>query len=402
MPTVAPPIGTDTSTYAQRGVSSSKGEVHAAIKDLNPGLFPGAFCKIMPSDHPRYCEIMHCDSAGTKTSLAFLLWQVTKGECDFGLRGTPVDALVMNVDDVICVGATGNFMVNQFIARNKFLINGEAVKILIRSADEFCKMLTEQGVKCQFAGGETADVPDNVRGFEVSSSLHVRMKRADVIDASRICPGNILVGLSATGKAKWEKRENSSIGANGLTDARHDMLADLYKIYTETYAPQVPEELVYRGNYQLDDTLPDTNMLVLEALLSPTRTYAPLLRTIIKYLGPKKINGIIHCTGGGQTKIGKFGQEGNRYVINKPFDVPPIFRTIRKVSNKMWWDMFKVYNMGWRMVLALSDMQAAKQCIFLSEQAGIEAKIIGHVARQTKKHPGKVEIMSPDGEVLVY
>ena len=386
------------STYERRGVSSQKEDVHKATSSLDKGLFPGAFCKILPDvlgGSPSHCNILHPDTAGTKASLAYLAWRTT-GNLGH-LRGIPVDALVMNVDDVGCVGAVQGILVDQTINRNSFQIKDE-IKEIIESAEQFCAMLRVWRINCHFASGETASVPDLVRTFDVGTSVAVRMKRKDVIDASRVVPGDIIVGFSSTGQARWEAEQNSGIGSNGLTNARHETLAPFYRKFTQTYAPEMDEALVYRGKYRLEDRLPeDRSFTIAGALLSPTRTYLPLIKMILEAVPRRYIHGIIHCSGGGQTKIRKFGRSGNRYVKYRPFPVPAVFKMIQEVSKLSWREMYEVFNMGWRLEMVVPDMKVANDIRKIAmDECDISAKVVGAV--EEEDGPNQVIIETPSGQ----
>jgi phosphoribosylformylglycinamidine cyclo-ligase len=368
-------------TYEQRGVSSSKADVHRAIAKLDKGIFPGAFCKILPdilAGNPRHCNILHADTAGTKAGLAWLAWK-NSGDLEL-VKGIAIDALVMNVDGVACVGATNNLIVNQTIGRNAFLVPGEVVEALIQSAQSFCERLGKWGIECRFAGGETASVGDIVRTLDIGSSIAARMKRCDVIDAGRMNYSNVIVGFSSTGQAKWEHFVNSGIGANGLTNARHDVLSKYYRRFKETYAPQIKKCLVYRGTHRLEDRLPtDAGFTIRGALLSPTRTYLPLIKMILETVGRRHIHGIIHCSGGGQTKIGKFGRPGNVYVKDNLFVTPPVFRMLQVASQLPWHEMYQTYNMGHRLEMVVPNMTVAEECIAISRSCDIGAQVVGRV-----------------------
>ena len=387
------------SVYEQRGVSSTKADIHQAIQNLDKGLFPGAFCKILPdilAGSPHHCNILHHDTAGTKAGLAHLVWKLT-GNLE-AVAGVAVDALVMNTDDVGCVGAINGLIVNQAIGRNGFLIPGEVIQVIIESAERFCQMLSKWGVPCFFAGGETASVGDIVRTVDVGSSVVVRMRRRDVIDASRMVPGDIIVGFSSTGRATYENEDNSGIGANGLTNARHDTLRPLYRRYRETYAPEMSKKLVYRGRYKIDDPLPqDSKFWIWKALLSPTRTYMPLIKLVLENVNRRHIHGIIHCSGGGQTKIVKFGRHGNRYVKKNLFPVPPLFQMLQEVSGLLWKEMYQTYNMGHRLEMAVPDNETANELIAISRHFKIDAQVVGEVRPKLGPGPNKVVIESPYG-----
>jgi phosphoribosylformylglycinamidine cyclo-ligase len=386
------------SVYEQRGVSSTKSEVHKAISKLDKGLFPEAFCKVLPDvlgGSSKHCNVLHADTAGTKAGLAWLAWMETR---DLQMvRGIGIDALVMNIDDVGCIGGVDHLVFNQTIGRNKFLVSGEVIQAIIEGTQEFCGMLQKEGIDCQFAGGETADVGDIVRTLDVGSSLVARLPRKDVIDASRMAPGDFIVGFSSTGKARWERTENSGIGANGLTNARHDTLIKSYRQYRETYAPQQKKNLVYRGKWRLAYRLPDQNEFsIAEALLSPTRTYLPIIKMILKEINRKYIHGIIHCSGGGQTKIGKFGRPGNSYVKNALLPIPPIFKFLQEVSGLPWKEMYQTYNMGHRLEIVVPHFRVAEVMISMAAEVGIRAEVVGDV-RKNKGKTSNVVIQTNDG-----
>ncbi len=403
----APAKGTTMSVYERRGVSATKTEVHQAVSKLNPGLYPGAFCRICPDvlgdpPSPRYCNIMHPDTDGTKPALAYLVWKVTgniRAVC-----GLAQDALVMNFDDVGCVGACGRMLATQTLGRNKHIIPGEIIEALIASNREFCERLWPWGIECTIAAGETADVGDVIRTLDVASCVTARMRRKDVIDASRIVPGDIMIGFSSTGQAIWESEPNSGIGCNGLTNARHSVLAPHYRKYTETYAPQTPRELVYCGRYDVDSALPhDPSQQVWQALLSPTRTYLPLMRAIIKAIPKRYIHGFIHCTGGGQTKIINFGQPGNVYIIDNPFPIAPVFVLIQRASGLPWEEMYQVSNMGWRLIMLTPDQGVVEEVRAISAKCRIDSQPVGRVAAPESSGvtQRRVIIQSPFG-TLVY
>jgi phosphoribosylformylglycinamidine cyclo-ligase len=391
------------SVYEQRGVSATKADIHKAIRNIGKGLFPTAFCKILPDilgGSPLHCNVMHADTTGTKASLGYLAWLKTKN-LDF-IKGLAVDALVMNVDDIGCIGAYDNILVNQTLGRNARLIPGDVVEALITSANDFCEMLGKQniGITCAFAGGETASVGDVVRTLDVGSSAVVRMRRKDVIDAGNISSGNVLVGISSTGRAEWENEVNSGMGSNGLTNSRHDTLKPMYRKYTETYAPQTRKELIYRGKYSLSSKLPgDPGFTIAKALLSPTRTYLPLIKLVLESVRRKYISGIIHCSGGGQTKIAHFGK-GLRYMKVNPFVIPPLFQMLQEVCGLSWKEMYQVYNMGWRMEFVVKDRAVAETIIAIAQSCGIDAQIVGHVATLVDgSAPNQVFIDSEHGQL---
>ncbi|MDL2208483.1 phosphoribosylformylglycinamidine cyclo-ligase [Parabacteroides sp. OttesenSCG-928-O15] len=364
--------------YNQRGVSASKEDVHNAIKNIDKGLFPFAFCKIIPDilgGDPDYCNIMHADGAGTKSSLAYMYWKET-GDLSVW-KGIAQDALIMNIDDLLCVGATENILVSSTIGRNKHLITGEVIAEIINGTDELLAELRELGFGCYPTGGETADVGDLVRTIIVDSTVTCRMKRADVIDNARIQGGDVIVGLTSYGKATYEKEYNSGMGSNGLTSARHDVFAKyLTQKYPESYDNATPDDLVYSGNLKLTDMIEEIGMTAGKMVLSPTRTYAPVIKKLLDKLRPE-IHGMVHCSGGAQTKVMHF-VHNKRVVKNNLFPIPPLFRIIQEQSATSWDEMYKVFNMGHRMEIYLSE-EHAQEVIDISRQFGIEAQIVGYV-----------------------
>lgn len=380
--------------YNQRGVSASKEDVHKAIRNLDKGLYPKAFCKIV-EDHlggdPNYCTVMHADGAGTKSSLAYIYWKET-GDLSVW-RGIAQDAIIMNVDDLLCVGATDNILLSSTIGRNKNLIPGEVISTIINGTEEILKMLRSHGLNIWSTGGETADVGDLVRTIIVDSTVTARMRRTDVIDNSRIQAGDVIVGLASSGQATYENEYNSGMGSNGLTSARHDVFANGYASkYPESYDKDVPADLVYSGKYNLTDTLPTSPFDIGKMVLSPTRTYAPILIKAFKQLRPN-IHGLIHCSGGAQTKVLHF-IENLHIVKDNLFDIPPLFKLIHGCSGTDLKEMYKVFNMGHRMEIYLQE-EHAQQVIDISNKYKVEAKIIGRVERADKK---QVTIKSSVGE----
>lgn len=364
-----------TDRYLKRGVSSQKEDVHNAIKNLDKGLFPNSFCKITP-DHlandPLWCNIMHADGAGTKSSLAYLYWKET-GDISVW-KGIAQDALVMNLDDMLCVGATDNFLLSSTIGRNKFKIPGEVVAEIINGTEEFCQSMREYGIQIHNMGGETADIGDLVRTVVIDTTFATRLKREDVIEIN-IKPGDVIVGFASYGKAKYEKEYNAGMGSNGLTSARHDLLNSSYKKgYPETYDSLAQSDFFYSGNYNINENLKGTEITIGKAILSPTRTYAPLLKEVLNNYR-KHINGIIHCTGGGQTKVMKF-VNNIEIVKNNLLPVPPLFKTIQETTGTGSKEMFEVFNMGHRMEL-YTDKNTANEIISIASQLGIESQIIG-------------------------
>ncbi len=366
------------SRYSARGVSASKEDVHAAIKNVDKGIFPKAFCKIVPDilgGDPDWCNIMHADGAGTKSSLAYLYWKET-GDLSVW-KGIAQDALIMNVDDLLCVGATDNILVSSTIGRNKNNIPGEVIAAIINGTEELLATLREMGISIYSTGGETADVGDLVRTIIVDSTVTCRMKRKDVISADRIKPGDVIVGLSSSGQAKYETEYNGGMGSNGLTSARHDVFAnDLASKYPESFDPQVPKELVYSGKKKLTDEIVGLKADAGKLVLSPTRTYAPVIKKVLDRFR-SKISGMIHCSGGAQTKVLHFVD--NVHVIkDNMFPIPPLFKMIQEQSGTNWKEMYKVFNMGHRFEIYCDEI-TAKEIINISESYNIESKVIGRV-----------------------
>ena len=371
--------------YGMRGVSASKEDVHQAIKYIDKGLFPKAFCKIIPdilSGDPNYCNIMHADGAGTKSSLAYVYWKET-GDISVW-KGIAQDALIMNIDDLLCVGATDNILLSSTIGRNKNLIPGEVISTIINGTNELCEELSNLGVNVYPTGGETADVGDLVRTIIVDSTVTCRMKRSDVIDNANIQAGDVIVGLSSTGQATYENEYNGGMGSNGLTSARHDVFDKyLSKKYPESYDSSIPSDLVYSGKMKLTDLIEDLGINAGKLVLSPTRTYAPVISLILKELR-HDIHGMIHCSGGAQTKILHFLNEGLQVVKNNLFPIPPLFKLIQEQSQTDWEEMYKVFNMGHRMEIYLPKDHAQK-VIDLSKTFNIDAQIVGHVEKSNSK-----------------
>jgi len=370
--------------YQLRGVSAGKEDVHNAIKNIDKGLYPHAFCKIIPDilgGDPDYCNIMHADGAGTKSSLAYLYWKET-GDLSVW-KGIAQDALIMNTDDLLCVGAVDNILVSSTIGRNKHLIPGDVISAIINGTDELLSELRDMGVGVYATGGETADVGDLVRTIIVDSTVTCRMKRADVIDNAHIEAGDVIVGLASFGQATYEKTHNGGMGSNGLTSARHDVFAKyLAKKYPESYDPATPDELVYSGKLRLTDAIEGlTGVNAGQMVLSPTRTYAPVIRRLIDAMRPR-IHGMIHCTGGAQTKVLHF-VENKKIVKNNMFPVPPIFKTIQEQSGTDWQEMYKVFNMGHRMEIYVKAEDAA-EVINISKSFNIDARIIGYVGESSE------------------
>lgn len=365
--------------YMMRGVSASKEDVHNAIKNIDKGIFPQAFCKIIPDilgGDPEYCNIMHADGAGTKSSLAYLYWKET-GDLSVW-KGIAQDALIMNIDDLLCVGAVDNILVSSTIGRNKLLIPGEVISAIINGTDELLAELRELGIGVYATGGETADVGDLVRTIIVDSTVTCRMKQDAVIDNARITGGDVIVGLSSSGQASYEKGYNGGMGSNGLTSARHDVFSKyLAEKYPESYDAGVPADLIYSGGLKLTDAVEGSPVDAGKLVLSPTRTYAPIIKKILDKMRPV-IHGMVHCSGGAQTKILHFLGDNLRVTKNNLFPTPPLFRTIQEQSGTDWAEMYKVFNMGHRMEIYLSGEYADK-VIEISKSFGVDAQIIGRV-----------------------
>jgi phosphoribosylformylglycinamidine cyclo-ligase len=371
--------------YAQRGVSASKEDVHNAIKNINKGLFPKAFCKIVPdylTNDDDYCLIMHADGAGTKSSLAYMYWKET-GDLSVW-KGIAQDALIMNIDDLLCVGATTNIMLSSTIGRNKNLIPGEVISAIINGTEELIEDLKGFGVTIHSTGGETADVGDLVRTIIVDSTVTARLKRTDVIDNANIKPGDVIVGLESFGQANYEKGYNGGMGSNGLTSARHDVFhKDLAHKFPESFDASVPEDLVYSGNTKLTDVIKNSPIDAGKLVLSPTRTYAPIIKEILSKYTSETIHGMVHCSGGAQTKILHFVD--NVHVIkDNMFDIPPLFKLIQEQSNTDWKEMYQVFNCGHRMELYVAP-EIAENLIAVSKSYQVDAKIIGRVEESASK-----------------
>ena len=372
--------------YAQRGVSASKEDVHNAIKNVDKGLFPQAFCKIVPdylTGDKDYCIVMHADGAGTKSSLAYMYWKET-GDLSVW-KGIAQDALIMNIDDLLCVGATDNIMLSSTIGRNKNKIPGEVISAIINGSEELLKDLKEFGVTIHSTGGETADVGDLVRTIIVDSTVTARMKRTDVIDNSTIKAGDVIVGLESFGQASYETEYNGGMGSNGLTSARHDVFEKyLATKYPESFDQEVPENLVYSGSKKLTDLVDGSDLNAGKLVLSPTRTYAPIIKNILSKYTNKEIHGMVHCSGGAQTKILHFVKKLH-IIKDNLFGVPPLFKLIQAQSKTDWKEMYQVFNMGHRMELYVPQ-QIADDIIEISKSFNVDAKIVGKVeASETKK-----------------
>lgn len=387
---------TNTSRYTQRGVSASKEDVHSAIKDLDKGLYPKAFCKVVPdilTGDEEYCTVMHADGAGTKSSLAYLYWKET-GDMSVW-KGIAQDAIVMNLDDLLCVGITNNILLSSTIGRNKNLIPGEVISAIVNGTEELCQQLRELGVGITLTGGETADVGDLVRTIIVDSTVTARAKRSKIISNGNIQDGDVIIGLCSYGQAKYEQEYNSGMGSNGLTSARHDVFANyLSKKYPESFDPNVPKDLVYSGKYRLTDLIEEIGMTAGKMVLSPTRTYAPIIREVLENYHPV-VHGLVHCSGGAQTKVMNFVH--NMHVVkDNMFPVPPLFKIIQETSGTDWQEMYKVFNMGHRFEIYVYP-EFADDIIALSKEYGVDAKIIGYCSNH---HGQRLTIKSQYGEFI--
>ncbi|MDP2686583.1 MAG: AIR synthase-related protein [Aequorivita sp.] len=381
--------------YAQRGVSAGKEDVHNAIKNVDKGLFPKAFCKIVPdylTGDDEFCLIMHADGAGTKSSLAYTYWKET-GDLSVW-KGIAQDALIMNIDDLLCVGAVDNIMLSSTIGRNKNLIPGEVISAIINGTEELISEMKQYGVTIHTTGGETADVGDLVRTIIVDSTVTARMKRSDVINNANIKPGDVIVGLASFGQATYEKEYNGGMGSNGLTSARHDVFEKyLAAKYPESFDSSVPSDLVYSGSKKLDDSVPNSPLNAGKLVLSPTRTYAPIIKEILSQFSNKEIHGMVHCSGGAQTKILHFIE--NLHIIkDNLFEIPPLFKLIQAESKTDWKEMYQVFNMGHRMELYVPK-EIADTIVKISESFNVSAKIIGRVENASSK---KLTIKSAMGQ----
>lgn len=383
--------------YAQRGVSAGKEDVHNAIKNVDKGLFPKAFCKIVPdylSGDEDYCLIMHADGAGTKSSLAYAYWKET-GDLSVW-KGIAQDALIMNIDDLLCVGAVDNILLSSTIGRNKNLIPGEVISSIINGTETLIAELKQYGVTIHSTGGETADVGDLVRTIIVDSTVTARMKRSQVVDNANIKPGDVIVGLASFGQATYEKEYNGGMGSNGLTSARHDVFEKyLAKKYPESFDASVPDQLVFSGSKKLEDSVADSPLNAGKLVLSPTRTYAPIIKEILSQFSNKEIHGMIHCSGGAQTKILHFVE--NLHIIkDNMFEIPPLFKLIQSESGTDWKEMYQVFNMGHRMELYVPE-EIANSIIEISESYNVGAQIVGRVEAASSK---KLTIKSAMGEFV--
>ncbi len=372
--------------YAQRGVSAAKEEVHQAIKNIDKGLFPKAFCKIVPdylTNDPAYALVMHADGAGTKSSLAYMYWKET-GDISVW-KGIAQDALIMNIDDLLCVGATSNILLSSTIGRNKNLIPGAVIQAIIEGTEELIRELAKFGVQIHSTGGETADVGDLVRTIIVDSTVTARIKREDVIDNANIQAGDVIVGLASFGQATYEKEYNGGMGSNGLTSARHDVFSkELATKFPESFDATVPEHLVYSGKMKLRDSVDGSPLDAGKLVLSPTRTYAPIVQKVLEEVSRKNIHGMVHCSGGAQTKILHFVDQFH-IIKDNLFPVPPLFQMIQEQSNTSWKEMYQVFNCGHRMEFYVPP-KIAHQIIEISQSFGVDAQIVGRVeANETKK-----------------
>jgi phosphoribosylformylglycinamidine cyclo-ligase len=383
-----------TSRYEQRGVSATKEDVHKAIEGLDKGLYPKAFCKIVPDQltgSAEHCVVMHADGAGTKSSLAYAYWKQTG---DLGVwHGIAQDAIVMNLDDLLCVGATENILLSSTIGRNKRLIPGEVIAALIEGTESFLQRMRDLGIGIHSTGGETADVGDLVRTVIVDSTVVCRMKRSAVIDNALIRPGDVIVGLASFGQATYEDAYNAGMGSNGLTSARHDVFSGaLAAAFPETYDPGVPQELVYSGTAALTDPLEGTPLDMGRAVLSPTRTYAPVVRQVLAEL-PGQVHGMVHCSGGAQTKVLHF-VEGLRVIKDDLFPVPPLFAAIQRLSGTDWREMYTVFNMGHRLEFYVPE-EHASTIMAIASSFGVESRLVGRVEAADRK---EVVLRTPNGE----
>ena len=380
--------------YQMRGVSADKEDVHAAIKNIDKGLFPKAFCKIVPdylTGDSDYCLVMHADGAGTKSSLAYMYWKKT-GDLSVW-KGIAQDALIMNIDDLLCVGSVNEILISSTIGRNKNHIPGEVIKAIIEGTNELVDELNAQGMKLTLTGGETADVGDLVRTIIVDSTVTARLKRDSVIDNANIKAGDVIVGMASYGKASYETTYNGGMGSNGLTSARHDVFnKSLAEEFPESFDPLLPSNLVYTGSKNLQDSLEDVSVDVGKLVLSPTRTYAPVMKAILDVFSPNDIHGAIHCSGGAQTKVLHFIDSGH-VIKDNMFPIPPLFKMIQSESKTDWREMYKVFNMGHRMELYVSAENAAS-IIEISKSFSIDAQVVGRVAESATK---KLTLSTPNG-----
>lgn len=383
------------SRYQQRGVSYSKKEVHTAIKNVDKGLYPQAFCKIIPDflgGDEEYCNVVHADGAGTKSSLAYLYWKETS---DLSVwKGIAQDSIVMNIDDMLCVGITDNILLSSTIGRNAKNIPGEVISAIINGNEEIIQFYNDLGISMINTGGETADVGDLVRTVIVDTTASARLKRSEVIDAANMKAGQVIVGLASHGKASYEDEYNGGMGSNGLTSARHDVFCkDYADKYPESYENAIDRDLVYSGKYKLTDKVADMPIDMGKAVLSPTRTYAPIVKSVFDNIGKSKIGGIIHCSGGAQTKCGKFGSDLH-FIKDNLFDTPPLFREIHECSGTAWQEMYAVFNMGHRLEFMV-DEDIAEEIISISQSFEVPAQIVGRI--ESNNEGNKVTVKSKYG-----
>jgi len=384
----------EESKYTKRGVSSQKEDVHAAIKNIDKGLFPKAFCRIVPDllgGDPEYCNIMHADGAGTKSSLAYVYWKET-GDMSVW-KGIAQDAIVMNLDDLLCAGVYSNILLSSTIGRNKKLIPGEVISAIINGTEEILEELRNLGIGIYSTGGETADLGDLVRTIIVDSTVIARVKRTEILSNDTIRPGDVIIGLASYGQTSWEKDYNGGMGSNGLTSARHDVFGKyLVEKYPESFDPALPGDLIYSGRFRLTDTVPEVNVTAGKLVLSPTRTYAPVVKRILESMR-SEVHGMVHCSGGGQTKVLHFID--NLHVIkDSMFPLPPLFSIIHEQSETGWKEMYQVFNMGHRFEI-YADKRNAEEIIKIASGFNLEAKIIGHCETSDKK---KLTIISEFGK----
>lgn len=384
------------SRYNQRGVSASKEDVHNAISNLDKGLYPKAFCKIIPDllgNDPSYCNVMHADGAGTKSALAYMYWRET-GDLSVW-KGIAQDAIVMNTDDLLCVGVANNILLSSTIGRNKNLVPGEVIKAIIEGTEEFCESMKKLGVNIILTGGETADVGDLVRTVIVDSTVTARIKRSEIISNSNIQDGDVIIGLSSCGQAKYETQYNGGMGSNGLTSARHDVFAKyLAATYPESFDSSIPSELVYSGSYKLNQLIDEVGVTAGKLVLSPTRTYAPIIRDVLEHYR-SEIHGLVHCSGGAQTKVLNFVNDIH-VVKDNLFPVPPLFRIIQEQSKTPWAEMYKVFNMGHRMEIYVYP-EFADDIIAISKEYGVDAQVVGTCYANSGN---KLTIRSEHGEFV--
>ena len=391
--------------YQQRGVSAGKAEVHAAIANQSAGLFPGAFCKLVADEltgSADHALLLHADTAGSKAALAYLAWR--EGAPVSVFSGIAQDALVMNLDDCACVGSLGPFLVSNTIGRNAKRVPGEVISAIVAGYQAVCDQMAAEGIAIRMCGGETADVGDLVRTVDVGCTVAARMTRSEVIDAARMAPGDIIVGFASTGQARWESTPNAGIGSNGLTSARHELLGGYRDRYPETWAPEIDPTLAYCGKHRLEESLPgDDRFTIGSALLSPTRTYLPLIRDLLAAIPREDLHGLIHCSGGGQAKLVKFGRpgaaHGNRYVKDTLFPLPPLFAAIQASTGLPWAEVYSVYNCGHRLE-AIVPAHRVEACLAAAKSCAIAAQVVGRV--EENHGPGNVVELSTEHGMYLY